>query len=154
MGEVRQLDANGYGPGVKSATGKALSTTGSALETVVRYGVVIVQLAAAGVRLRGLSEQVRSTYRYVEGCSKSVDRLADQMAGLAVDGDTVSEHHEAATVMRQVLAEAEAMAAATEDLAALFDQTAAEHQGDYGPVAEAANAMPVRMAEAEFYSNR
>jgi hypothetical protein len=53
-----------------------------------------------------------------------------------------------------VLEEAEAMAAATEDLSALFDQTAAEHQADYGPVAEAFRAMPVEPAESEFYSNR
>ncbi|MEV4180156.1 hypothetical protein AB0J28_01755 [Streptosporangium canum] len=135
-------------------TGGAVAAAGGVLETVVRYGIVIVQLAIAGARLRGLSEQVRSTYRYVEGCSTSVDRLADQMAGLTVDVDTVGEHRDAAAVMRGVLDEAEAMAADVEDLAVLFDQTSAAHQGDYGPVAEAAHAMPVPMADASFYSNR
>jgi hypothetical protein len=168
MGEVRELDPAGYGPGVKSGTGKASAAAGEVATTAgavivaaggvlveaVRYGIVVAQLAIAGIRLRGLSEQVRSTYRYVEGCSKSVDRLADQMSGLHVDTDSVSEHHEAATVMRSVLEEAESMAAETEDLAALFDQASAEHQADYGPVAEAINAMPVPMADAEFYSNR
>jgi hypothetical protein len=139
---------------VASAAGTAAAVTGAVVAEGVRYGVVIVQLTMAGARLRGLSEQVRSTYRYVEGCSKSVDRLADQMSGLKVDSGSVSEHHEAANVMRSVLEEAEAMAAATEDLSALFDQTAAEHQADYGPVAEAFHAMPVEPAESEFYSNR
>ncbi|MET8686320.1 hypothetical protein ABZV77_19100 [Streptomyces sp. NPDC004732] len=137
-----------------SAAGAAIAATGAVLAEGVRYGVVIAQLTAAGVRLRGMSEQVRATYRYVEGCSTSVDRLADQMAELDVDSDTVTEHHEAAGVMRSVLEDAEAMAAATEDLSALFDEAAAGHEGDYGPVADTANNMPVPMAQAEFYSNR
>ncbi|MFG3223073.1 hypothetical protein [Streptomyces sp. NPDC048185] len=153
MGEA--LEKAGAAAGaVASAAGKAAVVTGAVLAEGVRYGVVIVQLTMAGARLRGLSEQVRSTYRYVEGCSKSVDRLADQMSGLKVDSGSVAEHHEAAAVMRSVLEEAEAMAAATEDLSALFDQTAAEHQADYGAVAEAFHAMPVEPAESEFYSNR
>lgn len=153
MGEA--LEKAGAAAGaVASAAGKAAVVTGAVLAEGVRYGVVIAQLTIAGARLRGLSEQVRSTYRYVEGCSKSVDRLADQMSGLKVDSGSVAEHHEAASVMRSVLEEAEAMAAATEDLSALFDQTAAEHQADYGPVAEAFHAMPVEPAESEFYSNR
>ncbi|MCL7370426.1 hypothetical protein [Streptomyces ardesiacus] len=153
MGEALEKAGDAAGA-VANATGKAIATTAAAVVETVRYGSVIAQLTIAGARLRGLSEQVRSTYRYVEGCSKSVDRLADQMAGLKVDRDSVAEHHEAAAVMRSVLEEAEAMAAATEDLSALFDQTAAEHQADYGPVAEAFRAMPVDPAESEFYSNR
>jgi len=135
-------------------TGGVVAATGGVIETVVRYGIVIAQLAMAGMRLRGLSQQVRATYRYVEGCSVAVDRLADQMAGLTVDRDTVGEHRDAATVMRGVLGHAEAMASATEDLAALFTQTADAHKADYGTVADAATSMPVPMAEAEFYSNR
>ncbi|MFH8582541.1 hypothetical protein [Streptomyces zaomyceticus] len=148
--------AGAFAGGVANAAGTALAATGAVLGTAVRYGIVLAQLTAAGARLRGLSEEVRSTYRYVEGCSKSVDRLAEQMASLSVDRDTVGEHHEAAGVMRSVLEEAEAMAAATEDLAVLFDQAAAEHQADYGGVAEAAQNMPggIDMAEAQFYSNR
>jgi methyl-accepting chemotaxis protein len=137
-----------------NSTGEVVADSGGIITRAVRYGILIVQLAAAGIRLRGLSEQVRSTYRYVEGCASSVDRLADQMAGLTVDLDTISEHRDAATVMRGVLAHAEAMAEATEDLAVSFEQTAAAHQADYGTVAEAARTMPVPMADASFYSNR
>lgn len=138
----------------RSETGGAVASAGGVITTVVQYGIVVAQLIAAGIKLRGLSEQVRGTYRYVEGCSASVDRLADQMAGLTVDRDSIGEHHQAAAVMRGVLADAEAMAAATEDLAGMFDATAAAHERDYGPVAEAIHAMPVPMANAEFYSNR
>jgi hypothetical protein len=137
-----------------SQTGGAVAATGGVIETAVRYTIIIAQLAMAGIRLRGLSEQVRATYRYVEGCSTSTDRLADQMAGLTVERDTVGEHHQAAAIMRAVLAEAEAMASDTEDLATLFGQASAAHQADYGPVAEAIQAMPVPMADAQFYSNR
>ncbi|MGI5493903.1 hypothetical protein [Microtetraspora malaysiensis] len=144
MGELERSDS----------AGGVVATAGGVIETVVTYGIVVVQLAAAGIKLRGLSERVRSTYRYVEGCSSSVDRLADQMAGLAVDVDTISEHRTAAAVMRSVLADAEAMAAATEDLAAMFEQTASAHQADYGSVADTAQHMSVPMADASFYSNR
>lgn len=135
-------------------TGGVVAATGGVLETVVRYGIVLAQLTVAGIRLRGLSGQVRATYRYVEGCSEAVDRLAGQMAALQVDPDTVGEHHQAAAVMRQVLEDAEAMAEATEELAAAFTRTAAAHEADYGPVADAARAMPVPMADSQFYSNR
>ncbi|MET8866554.1 hypothetical protein ABZW11_26750 [Nonomuraea sp. NPDC004580] len=139
---------------VPRETGQAVASTGSVLPRVVRYGILIAQLGLAGLRLRGLSEQVRGTYKYVEDCSSSVDRLADQMAGLEVDVDTVAEHHGAAAVMRAVLEDAEAMASDTEELASLFDETAAAHEADYGAVAAAAQSMPVPMAQAEFYSNR
>jgi hypothetical protein len=46
------------------------------------------------------------------------------------------------------------MATAKEELAALFDYTAAAHEADYGAVAAAAQNMPVPMADAQFYSNR
>lgn len=144
MGELERTDS----------AGGVVAAAGGVIETVVTYGIVVVQLAAAGLKLRGLSERVRETYSYIEGCSTSVDRLADQMAALAVDVDTISEHRTAAAVMRSVLADAEAMAAATEDLASLFEETAAAHQADYGTVADAARAMPVPMADAQFYSNR
>ncbi|MEU8967025.1 hypothetical protein AB0C89_35750 [Streptomyces sp. NPDC048491] len=134
--------------------GAAAAVAGEVIAEGVRYTIVLAQLTIAGARLRGLSEHVRSTYRYVEGCAKSVDRLADQMSGLKVDSGTVSEHQEAAGIMRGVLDEAEAMAAATEDLSTLFDETADAHAADYGPVAEAFHAMPVDPAESEFYSNR
>ncbi|RVX39123.1 hypothetical protein EDD27_1466 [Nonomuraea polychroma] len=135
-------------------TGEVVAASGGVITTVVRYGILLIQLTAAGIRLRWLGEQVRSTYRYVEGCAASTDRLAEQLARLTVDADTVGEHHQAAAVMRGVLADAEAMAEATQDLSVMFEETSAAHQADYGPVAEAANSMPVPMADAEFYSNR
>ncbi|MFC7734219.1 hypothetical protein [Actinomadura keratinilytica] len=127
---------------------------GGVIADAVTYVAVVTELAVAGFRLAGLSESVRSTYRYVERCARGVDRLADQMAGLAVDADTVAEHHEAAAVMRSVLEAAEAMASSLEDLSTLFGHTANEHVTDYGTVADAAQSMSVPMAEAEFYSNR
>ncbi|MFI0487528.1 hypothetical protein [Actinomadura sp. 9N215] len=138
----------------EQGTGGALERAGSVLADAVTFTIVVGQLAVAGTRLAWLSESVRSTYRYVERCASGVDRLADQMAGLAVDADTVAEHHEAAAVMRSVLGEAEAMAVCLEDLSTQFNYTAEAHQGDYGTVADAANHMTVPMAEAEFYSNR
>lgn len=135
-------------------TGEVVATTGGVITTVVRYTIVIAQLAMAEIKLSGLAEQVRSTYRYVEGCATSVDRLADQMASLTVDRDTVGEHHQAAAVMRAVLADAEAMAEATEDLARMFGQASEAHRADYGPVADVIANSPVPMADAEFYSNR
>ena len=138
-----------------NGTGEVVAASGDGvITTVVRYGILLIQLTAAGIRLSWLGDQVRSNYRYIEGCSTSVDRLADQMAGLTVDPDTVGEHHQAAAVMRGVLADAEAMAAATEDLSTMFEQTSIAHEADYGPVNEAIHAMPVPMADASFYSNR
>jgi cell division protein FtsL len=134
--------------------GDKIADAGDKISDAVTYLILLACLTAAGVRLMWLSAQVRQTYAYVEGCAAGVDRLAEQMAGLDVDDSTVGEHHEAAAVMRSVLADAEAMAAGTEDLAALFHQTRDAHQNDYGTVADAAHAMPVPMAQSEFYSNR
>jgi hypothetical protein len=135
-------------------TGGVIATVGGALMEAVTYTIVITELTIAGARLAGLAETVRSTYRYVEKCATGVDHLADQMAALNVDDDTLAEHREAAGVMRSVLEEAEAMAAATEDLATLFGAASAAHQADYGTVNAAAQSMTVPMADAEFYSNR
>jgi hypothetical protein len=140
--------------GELTPVGGAAAESGNVISQIVKYGLVVASLAAAGIRLAGLSERVRGTYRYVERCAAGVDQLADQMAGLAVDDDTVTEHHDAAAVMRSVLEEAEAMAAATEDLSVAFSEASAAHQADYGSVADAANAMTVPMADAQFYSNR
>lgn len=134
--------------------GTAVEKASGVIREAVTYSVVVAELAIAGVRLAGLGESVRSTYRYIERCARGVDRLADQMAGLTVDADTVAEHHQAAAVMRSVLAEAESMAAHLEDLSTLFNHTADAHRGDYGTVADTANNMTVPMADAEFYSNR
>ncbi|MEV7683231.1 hypothetical protein AB0O64_32520 [Streptomyces sp. NPDC088341] len=136
--------------------GGALVKTGSVIVGAVRFGIVITQLAAASATMAGLSHQVRSTFKYVEDCAQSVDRLADQAAALNVDKDTVNEHRDAATVMRSCLEEAEAMAVECEEMSTLFHETADAHIADYGSVAEAANNMPdgIDMADREFYSNR
>lgn len=121
----------------------------------LRYGSLLVQLGAAAVAVRNLSNAVRGAYTYVEGCAASVDRLADKAASLSVDDLTTGEHHDAAAVMRAVLEEADAMADAAGDLSVLFEQTRDAHQADYGPVVEAATHMPdgIEMAERQFYSN-
>lgn len=138
----------------KDAGRSLVAAAGGVIADAVTYTLIVTQLAIAGMRLANLSESVRATYRYLARCAAGVDRLADQMAGLAVDADTVSEHHEAAAVMRSILSDAEDMAAATEDLSVLFHHTSDAHTRDYGTVADAANNMGVPMADAEFYSNR
>lgn len=120
----------------------------------VTFAFIVIELAAAGARLARLGEVVRSTHRYVETCAAGCDRLAEQMAALNVDADTVAEHHEAAALMRQVLAEAEEMASHADELGSQFTYASEAHQRDYGSVNDAANNMPTAMADAEFYSNR
>lgn len=121
---------------------------------LVNYFVVRAQLSVAGAKLRGLADQVTSTYSYVERCAEATDRRAEQMAALSVDSGTVAVHHDAAAMMRAALDRARAMAAALDALSAKFSAAAAEHEADYGPVADAARGMPVRMADASFYANR
>ncbi|MCZ0983764.1 hypothetical protein O1L60_44165 [Streptomyces diastatochromogenes] len=136
--------------------GGALRATGATIVGAVRFGIVVAQLTAASATMAGLSHQVRSTFKYVEDCAKSVDRLADQAAALSVDQSTVNEHREAATVMRSCREEAEAMAVECEEMSTLFHETADAHIADYGSVADAANNMPdgIEMADRTFYSNR
>ncbi|WP_392900826.1 hypothetical protein [Streptomyces sp. LN699] len=136
--------------------GGALRATGSVIVGAVRFGIVVAQLTAASATMAGLSHQVRSTFKYVEDCANSVDRLADQAAALSVDQSTVNEHREAATVMRSCKDEAEAMALECEEMSSLFHATADGHIADYGAVADAANNMPdgIEMADRTFYSNR
>ncbi len=137
--------------------GQELERSGGVVQHLldgVTYLRLVAQLTLAGIRLRWLSGSVRATYEYIKGCADGVDRLADQMASLEVDNQTTSEHHNAATVMRSVLADADAMASELEDLSTLFDKTGQAHRSEYGPVADAINRMPVPMAKAEFYSNR
>ncbi|MET8624708.1 hypothetical protein ABZW30_13280 [Kitasatospora sp. NPDC004669] len=142
-------------PGAEVAsTGGALASAGEVIHDAVSYGIVVAQLAIAAVRLAYLSEKVTGTYEYVEGCAESVQRLADQAAGMNVDRDTVAEHRDAAAVMLSVLDEAEAMATATAELSTLFQQTADAHEADYGPVDDAIAAKEGEMADREFYANR
>ncbi len=134
-------------------TGKAVEEAGESLG-IVRFVILVAELAVAAVKLRNLSAQVRATYNYVEGCADGVERLADRMAELEVDAETLAEHRDAAAVMRSVLDEAEAMAAATEELATLFQQASDTHQAEYGSVNDAVQSMSVPMAKSPFYSNR
>ncbi|WP_331761848.1 hypothetical protein [Streptomyces sp. NBC_01546] len=136
--------------------GGALQKTGSVIVGAVRFGIVVAQLTAASATMAGLSNQVRSTFKYVEDCANSVDKLADLAASKAVDQSTVNEHREAATVMRSCKDEAEAMAVECEEMSTLFHSTADGHIADYGAVADAANNMPdgIEMADRTFYSNR
>lgn len=135
-------------------TGRALAEAGGLLTQAVRYTIVLVQLIAAGIKLRWLSAQVRQTYTYIEGCAEAVDQQASTMASLQVDSYTVQEHHQAAAIMRSVLDAADGMASTTEDLAGAFHETAERHRGEYGTVNEAVRLMPVPMADPSFYSNR
>lgn len=134
--------------------GATLARTGDEVSGPVRFGVLVFMLADASLTMIGLARQIRATFKYVEKCAKSVNRLADQAASMNVDVDTVGEHRDAATVMLAALEEAEAMAAECEDMSILFHETADAHTADYGPVADAANNMSVSMADREFYSNR
>ncbi|UDM05563.1 hypothetical protein [Streptomyces longhuiensis] len=136
--------------------GGALQKTGSVIMGAVRFGIVVAQLSAASVTMAGLSNSVRSTFRYVEDCANTVDQLSDRAAALNVDDLTTGEHRDAATVMRSCRDEAEAMAVECEEMSTLFHTTADEHIGDYGSVAEAAQNMPdgIEMADRQFYSNR
>ncbi|MFE7854411.1 hypothetical protein [Streptomyces sp. NPDC057403] len=138
------------------AIGAALQKTGSVIIGAVRFGIVVAQLTAASATMAGLSNQVRSTFKYIEDCAKSVDRLSDTAASLNVDDLTVNEHRDAATVMRSCKDEAEAMAVECEEMSTLFHETADQHIADYGSVADAANNMPdgIEMADRQFYSNR
>lgn len=138
------------------AIGGALEKTGSVIIGAVRFGIVVAQLTAASATMMGLSHTVRSTFKYVEGCARSVDQLSDTAASLNVDDLTVNEHRDAATVMRSCKDEAESMATECEEMSTLFHETADQHIADYGSVADAANNMPdgIDMADRQFYSNR
>ncbi|GGS84525.1 hypothetical protein GCM10010156_48930 [Planobispora rosea] len=137
-----------------TTTGEALEEGGGVLSRLIRYGVLLVQLGYAAVRLSGLGEQIRATYAYVEGCAASVVQTAEQMARLEVDDDTVGEFRDAAAVATGVLDDAAAMAQATEEMSILFEEVRDAHQSDYGGVVEAIHTKDGRMAKSEFYSNR
>lgn len=120
----------------------------------VAYGMVISGLQDVAGQLIVASEQVRTTYNYVEQCADGTDQIADQMARLTVDRDTVGEHRDAAALMRAALGQADTVAAAFEALSAAFARTAGAHRGQYGAVAATAQTMAVPMANASFYANR
>jgi hypothetical protein len=127
---------------------------GGVIYTIVRYAFLRAQFAAASWQLNRVADHIDGTYDYIEECADSVLRIADQMARLTVDPDTTGEHRQAAAIMKGILADAKALVAGKRDLAVLFETTREAHETDYGPVADTIAAMPVPMAEAEFYSNR
>ncbi|MFD8078192.1 hypothetical protein ACFV3E_36695 [Streptomyces sp. NPDC059718] len=141
------------GRGALETAGNALAVVGSVLVEGVRYTVLLTQLTAASVALRGLSETVRSAYQYVEACGEQVNGIADLAAQLDVDELTTGEHRDAATMMRTVLEDAEAMASEVEEMSTLFQETADAHAAEYGPVVDSKHRMPVDMANRIFYSN-
>jgi hypothetical protein len=128
--------------------------SGGIIYTIVRYAILRAQFAAASWQLSRVADHIDGTFDYVEECADSVLRIADQMAHLTVDPDTTGEHRQAAAVMKGILADAKALVDGKRDMAVLFETTREAHETDYGPVADTIQAMPVPMAEAEFYSNR
>ncbi|PJE97149.1 hypothetical protein CUT44_14305 [Streptomyces carminius] len=120
----------------------------------VTFTVVVARLAFASASMLSLSEAVCGAYNYIEGCAKSVDHLADTAAGLNVDPAVTSVHHDAAAVMRGVLADAEALATEAAEMASDFQTAQEEHEADYGPVHEAMTAKPGAVADRTYYSNR
>ncbi|MFD1547043.1 hypothetical protein [Nonomuraea guangzhouensis] len=127
---------------------------GGVIYTIVRYAVLRMQFAVASWQLSRVADHIDGTFDYIEECADSVLRIADQMAKLTVDPDTTGEHRQAAAVMKAILADAQELVDGKRDLAVLFETTWNAHETDYGPVADTIAAMPVPMAEAEFYSNR
>lgn len=136
------------------ATKGALASAASVIAEGVRFTILVAQLALAGQSLRHMAGLADATFGYVEDCARSVDRLAETAAALNVDADTVSEHHQAAQVMRSALDHARAMEAACADMSVLFQEASDAHQADYGPVAQAAQTVPGGMADRTFYANR
>ncbi|MFI7278562.1 hypothetical protein [Streptomyces sp. NPDC049879] len=143
-------DKSGVGAAVAAVVGDAVE----AATDLVSYGVMLAELTAAGLALRKVGARVRDTYAYMEDCARSVDHLADLAAGMRVDSDTVAEHRQAARVTRGALATSRRLADRLDDMAISYDAAAAEHAADYGPVVEQVQAMPVPMADRNFYRNR
>ncbi|MGW0612027.1 hypothetical protein [Streptomyces sp. NPDC002788] len=158
MSDNLPAPAQGAAPVPSSTNTGALTSASGNFVSAAAYGVqftvMVVKLAAAGLALRGVGARVRSTYKYIGDCAKSVDHLADLAAKLSVDPDTIGEHRDAATVMRASLARAQRMANTVDEMSVMFDQAKAAHQGDYGAVNDAATSMTVPMANRNFYRNR
>ncbi|MEW2467889.1 hypothetical protein AB0919_23135 [Streptomyces sp. NPDC046994] len=120
----------------------------------ITFTLVIARLAIAAAAMRMLSQAVKGAYSYVEGCAKQVDHLADVAATLAVDDAVTSAHHDAAGVMRESLALADALASEAAEMSTEFDNAARDHESDYGTVNEQMQTGPYNVAEREWYSNR
>ncbi|MEU1216640.1 hypothetical protein ABZ424_30420 [Streptomyces sp. NPDC005790] len=120
----------------------------------VTFTIIAVRLTAASVAMFSLSEAVRGAYNYIEGCARSVDNLADTAAGLGVDDAVVGAHRDAATIMRGVLAAAEALSTEAAEMSRDFQSAKEGHEADYGPVHEAMTTKPGAVADRTYYSNR
>lgn len=115
---------------------------------------IVSGLKQASQVLARLSDEIAGTWRHVEGCAKSTTRLAEEMARLEVDRDTIAEHHEAASLMHKAHNESKALRTTAAELSDMFRQAAQIHAREYGAIAATAAAMRTDMANARFYGNR
>ncbi|MFF9070504.1 hypothetical protein ACF09E_34680 [Streptomyces sp. NPDC014891] len=120
----------------------------------VTFTIITARLATASAAMLALSHAVKGAYDYVEGCAKEVDQLAEIAASLDVDDAVTSAHRDAATVMRDVLADADALATAAEEMAGSFQAARDGHEADYGPVQEAMTSKPGQIANRLYYQTR
>lgn len=120
----------------------------------VTFTMVIVRLGIAAAAMLLLSQAVDGAYGYVEGCASTVDGLADIAASLNVDDTVTGAHHDAAGVMRETLALADALSSEAQEMSTEFNNAASGHEGDYGDVNEAMQTGDADVAEREYYSNR
>lgn len=125
-----------------------------AAERATTYASVREELRWAGGVMATLSEMVQATCRHVERCARGVDRLADQMEALEVDAETVTEHRDAAEVMRKVLEIANVLGPTMQDVRAQADAVVKAHEREYGSIVEQARAVADVAAKSAFYSNR
>ncbi|MFF4771068.1 hypothetical protein ACFY1V_31625 [Streptomyces sp. NPDC001255] len=124
------------------------------LMDAITFTIVTVKLAAASTAMLWLSRTVQGAYDYVEECAAHVDGQMDLAESLNVDPAVVGAHRDAATVMREILDDAEALAEEAQQMAADFQAAKEGHEEDYGPVAEAMNNKPGQVADSSYYANR
>lgn len=120
----------------------------------VTFTIITARLATASAAMLALSHAVKGAYAYVEESAKEVDQRAEIAASLDVDDAVTSAHRDAATVMRDVLADADALATAAEEMAGAFQAARDGHEADYGPVQDAMTSKPGQIANRSYYQNR
>lgn len=126
----------------------------SVIADAVTFTIVVARLAVAATAMRMLSQAVKGAYDYVTECAETVDQLADTAASLKVDPLVTSAHHDAASITRGALEDAESLANEAAEMASVFDQAAEGHDDDYGMVNETMQSGEYDIAEREWYSNR
>jgi hypothetical protein len=119
-----------------------------------RYSGIVVEMIAAAAAMAALSEQVGRARTHQARVAERGRRLAEEMARLEVDGDTVAAYLTAAEVTAGGSRLAALLAAVAADMGRAFDGVQRIHQAEYGSVAAAAEAMTVPMANADFYRAR